>query len=355
MAAGARAGRVSALIIAGGRGTRFWPASREANPKPLFSLDGKRTLLADTIARLRPLVSRDRIFVVAAASHEKPFRRALAGLIPARNLIVEPAARGTAVAIAYGAAVIRRRLGDGIIAVMWADHAIEPAAGFRKTLADAIALAASHPSIVVIGVKPTRADPGLGYQKIGAAVGRGYRVARFIEKPAPAVAQRMVKSGKYLWNAGIFVMSSATLDAELRRHTPALASAAERMAAMAPARIARSYKRLSYDSIDREIVEKSRNVLGVRAAFNWHDVGSWEGLWEAVRGRGENVIRGNVLALDSNRILAHSDSRLMVLFGVRDLIAVDTGDAILIAHRSQSPEIRRVTEELARRGMHRYL
>jgi len=355
MTAGSKAGRVSALIIAGGRGTRFWPASREANPKPLFSLDGKRTLLADTIARLRPLVPRDRIFVVAAAAHRKPFRRALAGLIPARNLIVEPAARGTAVAIAYGAAVIRRRLGEGIIAVMWADHSIEPAAGFRKTIADAIALAASRASIVAIGVTPTRADPGLGYQKIGAAAGAGYRVARFIEKPAPAAAQRMVDSGNFLWNAGMFVMSSATLEAELGRLTPALAKAAARMAAMAPAHLARSYNRLSYDSFDREVVEKSRNVLGVRAAFNWHDVGSWEGLWEAIRAGGENVTRGNVLALESKRILAHSHSRLMVLFGVRDLIAVDTGDALLIAHRSKSPELGRVTEELARRGLHRYL
>jgi mannose-1-phosphate guanylyltransferase len=346
---------LSALIVAGGRGTRFWPASREASPKPLFSIDGRSTLLSNTIARLRPMVARERIFVLVAASHARPFRRALRRIIPARNLIVEPAARGTAVAIAYGGAVIERRTGAGVIAVMPADHFIEPAAGFRATLADAVALAREHPSIVVVGVPPTRPETGFGYQRIGRAVGSGFKVARFIEKPAIARARRMVASGNYLWNAGMFVIATGTLDAEVRAHAPALARAARRLAAMRGERFARAYRKLSFDSFDYEVVEKSKNVLGVRARFGWHDVGSWEGLWQAVGGGERNVVRGNVLALDSDRFLAHSDSRLMVLFGVSDLIAIDTGDALLIAHRSQSPEIKRVTEELARRGMHRYL
>jgi mannose-1-phosphate guanylyltransferase len=346
---------LSALIIAGGRGTRFWPASREARPKPLFSIDGRTTLLGTTIARLRPMVARERIFVLVAAFHAPAFRRALKGLIPVRNLIVEPAARGTAVAIAYGCAVIERRAGEGVIAVMPADHIIDPASEFRATLADAVVLAREHPSIVVIGVPPTRPETGFGYQKIGRAVGTGFMVARFVEKPAVALARRMVASGKYLWNAGMFVMATRTLDAELRAHAPALARAARRLAAMRGKPFVSAYSRLAFNSFDYEVVEKSKSVLGVRARFGWHDVGSWEGLWQAV-GRGErNVTRGNVLALDSERFLAHSDSRLMVLFGISDLIAIDTGDAILIAHRAQSPEIRRVTEELARRGMHRYL
>ncbi|HYL58255.1 MAG TPA: sugar phosphate nucleotidyltransferase, partial [Candidatus Acidoferrales bacterium] len=146
--------RASALIIAGGRGTRFWPASREARPKPLYSVAGERSLLADTVARLQPLISRERIFVLVAAAHRAPFQRALRGLIPARNLIVEPVARGTAVAIAYGAAVIRRTVGEGVIAVMPADHLIAPATGFRRTLASAIALAEARDAIVVIGITP---------------------------------------------------------------------------------------------------------------------------------------------------------------------------------------------------------
>ena len=347
--------RASALIIAGGRGTRVWPASREARPKPLYSVAGKRSLLADTVARLRPLIPRERIFVLVAGAHRAPFQRALRGLIPARNLIVEPLARGTAVAIAYGAAVIRRTLGDGLIAVMPADHLIEPPSGFRQTLANALGLAAVRDAIVVIGITPTRAESGYGYQKIGAPAGNGFRVDRFVEKPAPALARRMVRSGRYLWNAGMFVMSTRTLAREFDAHCPALGAAAEKLASTAPAKLARAYRSLKFDSFDRVVVERSDNVLGVRAQFSWHDVGSWDGLWEAVGGARRNVLRGPAIALDSERVLAHSDSRLMVLFGVRDLVVVDTGDAILIAHRERSQHLRSVTDELERRGLHRYL
>lgn len=347
--------QASALIVAGGRGTRFWPASREARPKPLFAVDGKTSLLANTIARLRPLIPAERIFVLVAAAHEKPFRREIQGRIPAPNLIVEPVGRNTAVAIAYGAAVIRRRVGAGTIAVMPADHMIEPAAGFRATIASATRLAAQHDAIVVIGVPPTRPEPGFGYQQIGKEVGEGFKVARFVEKPAPALARRMVNSGRYLWNAGMFVMSNATLDAELNAHAPALLAAAERLAAATKAVVAREYPKLKFDSFDRVVVEKSRNVLGVRARFNWHDVGSWDGLIVAAGDARQSVARGEVIAMEAERYLAHSDSRLMVLFGVSDLIAVDTGDAILIAHRTHSPRLGEVVKELERRGLKHYL
>ncbi len=351
----ARRAALSALIIAGGRGTRLWPASREHQPKPLFSADGKLSLLEATIARLHPIVPRERIFVLVAQAHASAFRRALKGLIPARNLIVEPAARGTAVAIAYGTAVIERRVGAGIVAVMPADHIIEPAAGFRATIAAAAALAARKHAIVVIGIAPTRPEPAFGYQKIGAAIGAGFKVDQFIEKPPLARARRMFRSGKYLWNAGMFVMDSRTLDSELRAHSPALAMAAKALATMPRAKFVRAYKKLKFDAFDREVVERSGNVLGVRARFRWHDVGSWEGLRQAVAGESASVTRGNVLALDSERILAHSDSRLMVIFGVNDLIAVDTGDAILIAHRNKSDALRRVTDALATPALRKYL
>ena len=347
--------RASVLIVAGGRGTRFWPASREANPKPLFSIDGKTSLLADTIARHLPLIPRERIFVLAAAAHQAPFRRALRGLIPAHNLIVEPMARGTAVAIAYGAATIARRLGEGVIASVAADHYIATGEQYRRTLADAIALAASNHSIVAIGIPPTRPETGYGYQKIGAQVGAGFRIEKFVEKPPLATARRMLKSGRYLWNASMFVASTQTLALEFAAHSPALGIAAEKLARLPRTKLARAYGRLRYDSFDRVIMEKSANVLTVRARFSWHDVGSWDGLWDAVGDADGNVIRGNAIALESERVLAHPDSRLMVLFGVRDLIVVDTGDALLIAHRDRSPQLGRVTEELKRRGLERYL
>ena len=347
--------RASVLIIAGGRGTRFWPASREARPKPLFSIDGKTSLLADTIARHVLLIPRKRIFVLAAAAHQAPFRRALRGLIPPQNLIVEPEARGTAVAIAYGAAIIQRRLGEGIIAAVAADHYIATAAQYRRTLAEAIGLAASNESIVAVGITPTRPETGYGYQKIGPKAGAGFKIEKFVEKPALAIARRMVRSGRYLWNASMFVVSTRTLAREFAAHCPALGKAAQRLALTPRTKLARAYGRLRFDSFDRVIMEKSSNVLGVRARFSWHDVGSWDGLWDAIGEAGGNVLRGNAIALESERVLAYPDSRLMVLFGVRDLIVVDTGDAILVAHRAMSPHVRRVTEELERRGLQRYL
>jgi mannose-1-phosphate guanylyltransferase len=350
------AGGPSALIIAGGRGTRFWPESRAWRPKPLFSIDGRTSLLADTVARVAPVTTRARTFVLVSADQRAIFRKALRGLIPPANLIVEPDARGTAVAIVYGCAVIAHRAGPGVVAVMPADHYITPPTAFRRTLADAIALAAARRAVVVIGVVPDRAEPGYGYQQIGRPAGRGFEVVRFVEKPPLAAARRMVASGKFLWNAGMFVMNPATLLSELDRHAPDLARAMGEFGKASAAAVARIYRGLDFDAFDRVVAEKSRNVLSVQARFRWHDVGSWEGLWEALGGRDANVLKGEVIALDSDGVLARgARGRLMVLLGVKDLVAVDTGDAILIAGRKSSQDLRRVVDELARRRLHRYL
>jgi mannose-1-phosphate guanylyltransferase/mannose-6-phosphate isomerase len=350
------AARASALIIAGGRGTRFWPESRARRPKPLFSIDGRGSLLADTIARVAPITGRARTFVLVSADQRAIFRRALRGLVPPANLIVEPSARGTAVAIAYGCATIAHRAGPGVVAVMPADHYITPLAAFRRTLSDAIALAATRHAIVVIGVVPDRAEPGYGYQQIGRTVGRGFEVVRFVEKPPLEAARRMVASGKFLWNAGMFVMEAATLTAELDQHAPGLAGAMREFVGASAAKVARIYRGLDFDAFDRVVAEKSRSVLSVKARFRWHDVGSWEGLWEALGGREANVLKGEVIALASEGVLARaSEGRLMVLLGVKDLVAVDTGDAILIASRKSSQDLRRVVDELARRRLDRYL
>ncbi len=343
------------LIIAGGRGTRFWPASRADRPKPLFKLQGKTSLIVDTVRRHQPLVARSRIFVLVPREHQRLFATELRRIIPKQNLIVEPEGRGTAVAIAYGAGIVRRRLGESMLAVMPADHYVTPADGFRATLADAFRLARAHQSIVVIGVTPDRVDAGYGYQKIGAALDGGYRVARFVEKPPLRAAERMVRSGNFLWNAGMFVMSTRTLAAELSAHCAGLGRAMEQFATIPARRLPALYRKLRFDAFDREVIEKSSRVIGVRARFEWHDVGSWEGLWQALRGSGHSVVQGNVMALDSQGVLARSEGRLMVLLGVEEIVAIDTGDALLIAKRSRSQEVRKVIEELERRGMHRYL
>jgi mannose-1-phosphate guanylyltransferase len=218
-----------------------------------------------------------------------------------------------------------------------------------------LGLAASEQAVVVIGVTPTRAETGYGYQEIGANLGSGYRVKRFVEKPNLATAKKMVTSKRFLWNAGMFVMTTATLALELTRFAPELATAAEKLVTQKGAALAKLYHQLDFDSFDRVVIERTPNVLGVKADFSWHDVGTWEGLWEAMGGREKNVTVGQVLTLESNGVLAHSNSRLMVLLGVKDLVVVDTPDALLVIDRTRSQETRQVTEELKRLGLHKYL
>jgi mannose-1-phosphate guanylyltransferase len=346
----------AALIIAGGRGTRFWPESRGNRPKPLFAIDGKTSLLAATIARTAAFIPRERIFVLVSADQKRPFARAIEGQIPAANLIVEPEGRGTGVAVVYGCAVIAKRLGDEtVVAAMPADHHVAPLGAYKATLTAAIALADRQRAIVIIGIPPTRPETGYGYMKTGHAIGDGFKVDRFVEKPPPATARKMVSSGKFLWNAGMFVMPLNVLVAELESHAPMLAAAMKQFATLGPRQLVKLYHELDFDSFDRVVAEKAAGLLGVCATFRWHDVGSWQGLWEAMRGDGTNVLSGNVIALGSEGVLARGGNRLMVLLGVEDLVAVDTDDAILIARRSRSQEIRGVIDELTRRGLKHHL
>ena len=350
----------AALIIAGGRGTRFWPESRGDRPKPLFAIDGKTSLLAATIARTATFIPRERIFVLVSADQRRLFVRAIEDLIPQANLLVEPEARGTTVAIVYGCAVIERRLGGGtIVAAIAADHHVATVNEYKVTLTAAITLAHEQRAIVIVGITPTRPESGYGYMKIGRVVRagevQGFKVDRFVEKPQLATAQKMVHSGRFLWNASMFVMPITTLAAELKHHAPALGEAMRQFATIKPRELARVYSQLDFESFDRVVAEKAAGILGVRARFQWHDVGSWEGLWEAMRGNGNNVVSGNVIAIGSEGVLARGGDRLMVLLGVDDLVAVDTGDVILIARRSRSQEIRGVIDELKCRGLGRYL
>ncbi len=346
--------RTSALIIAGGFGARFWPAARSDRPKPLFSLNGRTSLLDDTIARLPPLIPPERSFVLVPAELEKVFAAAIEGKIPRANLLLEPDRRGTGVAIAYGAALIKSRLGEGLLAVMPADHYIHPAPAFRRTLAGGLRLADRYGAIVIIGVPPSRPDSAYGYLETGDPLPGGFKVKRFVEKPPVAVARSMVRSGKFLWNAGMFLMSTATLEAELARHCPKLFAALGKLASQAPG-YKSLYARLDFDSFDYEVVEKSANVAAVRAGFSWNDVGSWDGLWQTLRDGSGNALSGNVVAMDSKQVLARGDTRLMVLLGVEDLIVVDTADALLIAHRARTQDVKRVIAELRRRKLTDYI
>ncbi len=353
-----RRGADFAVIMAGGQGTRFWPWSRRKRPKQLLPIAGRRTLLQETVGRLRGLVSLKRTLVVTGAAHAAAVRRQLPSLSPA-NLIVEPAGRNTAPCIGLAAAAIAARSRDGAMLVLPADHNIADAPGFRAAAARALEIARRQDCLVTLGVRPTYAETGYGYIEVGAELDggapRAFDVRRFHEKPERRVAERYVSGGGYLWNAGMFAWRVEVIDAALRRYLPEVA------AALAPVRAAagegarrravrRAYAAIASISIDKGVMERTEGVAVVEADFGWSDVGSWDAM-PAVWGTDAsgNALRGEVVAIDSTGSVVRGGRRMVALLGVRDLVVVDTDDAILVCRRENAQEVRRVVEELARR------
>jgi mannose-1-phosphate guanylyltransferase len=343
------------VVMAGGSGTRFWPRSRRLVPKQLLPVLGARSLLQETVARLRGVVSTSQILIVTHRDHAPAVRRQLPQL-PRQNILSEPIARNTAPCLAYAALEIERRGPRATFVSLPADHAIASAPEFRATLLEAFAWAAAEPVAVTIGVRPSGPETGYGYIHLGKRVGgRTSRVRAFVEKPNAARARRFVSSGQYLWNSGMFAWQTATILGLLDRLLPAVTQPL-RSALAAPARtrtreIARAYARVPSISIDYGVMEHAREVLVVTGDFGWSDVGSWAAL-AAIDGAASSR---HIIPVDAEHSVVFGDGRLVAVVGLRDVIVVDTPDAILVCHRDRTQDVRRVVDELARRGLERYL
>lgn len=350
--------------MAGGVGSRFWPHSRRRRPKQFLAVRGRHSLLEDTLRRLRGLVDADKIYVVAAAEFRPLIRRHLPRL-PAENLIVEPAARGTAACLGLAARVIERRDPEGVMAVFPADHVIQPLAAFQRCVRIAFATAESQRCLVTFGIVPEAPLTGFGYIEIGAVQRRSrprvHWATRFVEKPDAAVARRYLRSGRYRWNSGMFVWRADVLREALARHEPEITHALDAIDA-APARgrgaaaARRQFAALRSLPIDIAVMEKAERVAVVEAAFGWSDVGSWaamEELWPLDDRR--NAARGPVLQIDCSDTVASSNGRLVAMLGVTDMIVVDSDDAVLICPKSRAEEVRRIVDALAHRGGGSYL
>ena len=342
--------------MAGGSGTRFWPRSRRQLPKQLLPVLGKRSLLQETVERFRGVVPRDHVLIVTHRDHAAAVRRQLPG-IPARNILSEPMARNTAPCLALAALEIERRAPQSTFVCVPADHDVADVRAFRSTLLEALAWAAAESVAVTIGIQPTGPETGYGYVHVGRRLtGRTARVRAFVEKPSRARARQFLASGAYLWNSGMFAWQTATIVALLEQHLPSVMDrlrqaltvrGSERRAALA-----RAYARVPSISIDYGIMEHAADVLVVRAAFGWSDVGSWSALAALDRrqGRGSTVV-----PVDAERSVVFGNGRLVALVGVDDLIVVDTPDALLVCHRDRTQDVRRVVDELQRRGLEDYL
>jgi mannose-1-phosphate guanylyltransferase len=355
------------IIMAGGRGERFWPVSREKMPKQLLTLLGKSSFLQQAVDRVLPLVPAKNIFVITNEAQLPEVRKQLPK-IPKQNLIAEPIGRDTCAAVTLGAALVGTRSTTGVMAVLPADHVIPDGKKFQQVLSDAFDLAGRGRAIITIGIKPSGPDTGYGYIHIGPELppAQGakktkttfYRAERFVEKPHFDRALEYVNSGQYRWNAGMFVWSFVTITEGLQKHQPEMYAACQRWFKVAsnPPKLARAlakeYPEIKKVSIDYALMEHAQNVIVADGAFEWDDLGSWTALARHLKADPEgNCAVADFVHVDAARNIIFDartkDRRTPIaVVGLRDSILVQTDDAVLLAHKSQAQKVKELVRKL---------
>ncbi|HEY3359861.1 MAG TPA: sugar phosphate nucleotidyltransferase [Polyangia bacterium] len=353
--------------MAGGGGTRLWPASRRKRAKQFLSLGGSggESLLGATVRRLGPVAPLARTFVVAAGSQVGDVLQAVPGL-PRENVIAEPVGRNTAPCIGLAAEAIAARDPDAVLAVLPADHHIGDEPAFQAAVAAALELAAREDRIVTVGVRPSRPETGYGYIRTSPApvAGPAFEAEAFVEKPDGVTARRYLESGRYLWNSGMFFFPARRILAEIREHLPDMAGPLDELRAAfttagadAAATIQRVFPGLRSISIDYGVMEHAAGILVLPADFGWNDVGSWSALSDINRKDADgNVALGETLVRHAaNNVVVSESGQLVALVGVEGFIVVTTPDAVLVCPKDRAQEVREIVAELERRGLARYL
>lgn len=342
---------VFTVIMAGGSGTRFWPLSRKSLPKQFLPLTSKQPLIAETMKRMSGLSTPARTSVVCGAKHAALVKKALPKL-PKQNVIVEPEARNTAPAIALACAHVAHADPAGIIVVLPSDQHVADVAAFQKSVEEAVRVAQTG-FIVTLGIKPTRPETGYGYIRLGEPLsGDARKVAAFAEKPTFETAQSYLVSGDYLWNAGIFVFRADVMLAAFASHMPELIKPLDAIreawgTKKGAAVLAREFKKMPSTSIDYGVAERAPNIAVVPSSCGWSDVGSFNALPDVrPNDAAGNVTEGEALVIDSIGCVVLGGKRLLAVVGMKDVVVVDAGDAVLVLPKDKCQDVRKVVEAL---------
>jgi mannose-1-phosphate guanylyltransferase/mannose-6-phosphate isomerase len=341
------------VLMCGGSGTRLWPVSRSSEPKQFHALAGQSSLFQQTVQRFRTEQYAEPIIVVNTSHRDLALREIGQLSTGAARLLVEPCVRSTGPAIAAAAALIAEEDPDRLMLVAPSDHIMEQADLFSQAVAQA-AQAAQQGRIVLFGIRPTHPETGFGYIEIEEAFdSASFKVAGFVEKPARAVAEKLVAGERHLWNSGIFMFTARTILDELERHAPEVLACARRALTLAQRgndtiRLAAEFDTAPVISIDYAVLERSDRLVCIPVSPEWRDLGSWSALWDIGSKDGNgNVSRGDTLLQDVRDSYVHGNSRLIAVMGVEKIVVVDTADAVLVSSLDQAQNVGRLAAELA--------
>lgn len=344
--------KITAVIMAGGKGERFWPKSRESHPKQFLSLteDGE-TMIQKTVSRISPVVQAEDIFIVTNADYKRLVREQLPD-IPEENILAEPCGRNTAPCIAFATEVIKKKYGNAVMLVLPSDHLIKYENIYTRTLCNAIVKATEGDNLVTIGITPTYAETGYGYINFGEESGNAYKVERFVEKPDLKTAKKYLSSGKYLWNSGMFVWQTEAIEKRFSEFMPEVLAGAEKIGNAYGTPdfenvLDTEYNKFPSESIDFGIMEKSDNIYTIPGSFGWDDVGNWLAV-ERINETddNQNYIEGDVIAENCKRTTICGGKRLVSAVGVEDIIIVDTDDAVLVCSKNSTQDVKKIIAHL---------
>jgi mannose-1-phosphate guanylyltransferase len=350
------------IILAGGRGTRFWPLSRRKRAKQLLALDGKQTMIQQTVARLLPLAPAKQVWVIT----NDDLRPEITQLpkLRSQQIVAEPIGRNTAPAIGLAAFILRRNDPSAVLGLFPSDHVVGKETRFREVLAEGIDIAADGENIVVLGIEPSRAETGYGYIEAGSlSAGNARHVRRFTEKPNAERAAEFVRSGNFYWNSGMFLWSAQTLTDALNEHLPKTAAVLEKIAAdygskKFAATLRRLYRTCEDISVDYALLEprsakgeQESNIYCLRADFGWNDLGSWTALHEhraskATPADGNLISSQGIFTLNASGNYVHSPKKFVAVVGVNDVVVVETEDALLVTTRANAQDVGKVVKFL---------